>query len=143
MTDDPTARVAAIERTIELAATPERVWDAISDPHELACWFPEKVEGFEAAPDAAGWLVWHEHGRYAIRMEVFEPRTRIVWRWARESDTRLGDGPTTTVEWRLEPTSEGGTRLHLREDGFLTDEARRQNVSGWEHELGELAAYLA
>ncbi|MDX1395157.1 MAG: SRPBCC domain-containing protein [Gemmatimonadota bacterium] len=141
MTDEP-AVVDAIEKTMELAATPERVWDALTDPAEVAAWFPDRVDGLEPAADGGGWLVWNEHGRYAIRTEAFEPRTRLVWRWARDSETPLGEGPTTTVEWRLEPNGRGGTTLRLREEGFLTDHARRQNVAGWEKELGELVAYL-
>lgn len=105
-----TPRIDSIERTLELTASPERVW--------------------------------HAHGRYAIRIEAFEPMTRIVWRWARELETPLGDGPTTTVEWVLEPGPTGGTTLHLTESGFLTAHGRQQNVDGWKHELGELVSYL-
>ncbi|MDH3734932.1 MAG: SRPBCC domain-containing protein [Gemmatimonadota bacterium] len=141
MTEETNA-VAAIEKTMTFAASPERVWEALTDPAELASWFPESVEGFTPAPGGEGWLVWDNHGRYAIRMEAYEPRTRIVWRWARESETPLEDGPTTRVEWRLEPSETGGTLLHLHESGFLSTEARGQNVMGWEHELGELTDYL-
>ena len=138
-----TPAIDSIERTLELAASPEQVWQALADPEGLAAWFPDEVEALEPRPDGQGWLVWHNHGRYAIAIEAFEPMTRLVWRWARESDTPLGDGPTTTVEWVLEPGADGGTTLHLTESGFLTEEAREQNVGGWKHELGELVAYLA
>ena len=137
-----TTTVDAIEKSIEFAAPPARVWAALTDTSELASWFPEEVEGFEPAADGEGWLVWHEHGRYAIRMEAYEPPYRVVWRWARQSETELAAGPTTTVEWRVEETASGGTILHLREHGFLTKKDRGQNVMGWEHELGELATYL-
>lgn len=140
--DTSSQAVGAIEKTIELAASPDRVWEALTDPEALASWFPDRVESFEPAPDGEGWLVWNDHGRYAIRMEIYEPPLRLVWRWARESETALPDGPTTTVEWRIEATRTGGTRLHLREHGFLTSEAREQNSTGWDHELGELVAHL-
>ncbi|MFV1988262.1 MAG: SRPBCC domain-containing protein [Gemmatimonadota bacterium] len=141
--DTASVAVEAIERTLEIAASPDRVWEALTDPAELAAWFPERVDGLEATAEGEGWLVWDGHGRYAIRMEAFEPRTRLVWRWARESETALADGPTTTVEWRLESDGAGGTILRLREDGFLTTAARGQNSAGWERELGELTTYLA
>jgi uncharacterized protein YndB with AHSA1/START domain len=144
MTDDTAApTVGAIERSMTFSASPERVWAALTDPAELASWFPDRVDGFEPTADGGGWLVWDAHGRYAIRTETYEPPTRLVWRWARQSETALEDGPTTTVEWRVEPTGSGGTVLYLREHGFLTEHDRGQNVTGWEHELGELATYLA
>ncbi|MCV0403196.1 MAG: SRPBCC domain-containing protein [Chloroflexi bacterium] len=40
MSDATTTELPAIERTLELDASPERVWRAISDPDELARWFP-------------------------------------------------------------------------------------------------------
>ncbi len=142
MTDETAAAVPAIEKTMDLNASPERVWEALTDPTELASWFPDRVDGLDASTDGEGWLVWDDHGRYAIRMEAFEPPTRLVWRWAREPDAGLSDAPTTTVEWRLESNGRGGTLLHLREDGFLTAGDRGQNVTGWEHELGELVTHL-
>lgn len=134
--------VPAIERTLDFAAPPDRVWRALTEPSELAAWFPDDVEGLEAATGGGGWLVWDQHGRYAIRIEVFEPPRRLVWRWARRSETVLDEGPTTTVEWTLEARDGGGTTLHLRESGFLTPKDREDNVGGWTHELGELAELL-
>ena len=134
--------VPAIERTLQFEASPDRVWSVLTEPAELAGWFPDGVVELEAAADSAGWLVWDEHGRYAIRIEVFEPPQRLVWQWARTCDTALKGGPTTTVEWTLEASEGGGTTLHLRESGFLTPEDREQNVGGWTHELAELEELL-
>lgn len=131
----------AIEKTLELRADPERVWAALTDPAQLGAWFPERVDGLDGTPD--GWLVWDAHGRFAIRVVESERPRRLVWTWARESDTALDEGPTTTVEWTLQTTESGGTRLHLRESGFLTREAREQNDGGWDQELGELVEHLA
>lgn len=139
--DNATTDGLAVEKTLELEASPERVWKALTDPAELGAWFPERVEGLDGTPD--GWLAWDAHGRFAVRVLESERPRRLVWRWARESDTALEDGPTTTVEWTLRPMASGGTRLHLRESGFLTREARAQNDGGWDHELGELIEYLA
>ncbi len=137
------AATAAIERTLELDAPPERVWRALTDPAELGAWFPERVDDLVPEEGAEGWLFWKDHGRYAIRVDVVESPSRLVWRWARDAETRLAGGPTTTVEWRLEPLEDGGTRLHLKESGFARPEDRADNVAGWEHELGELVAHLA
>lgn len=54
-------------------------------------------------------------GRYAMRVETLEPKTRIVWRWAREAGTQVEGGQATTVEWVLTDLGDGRTRLALRE----------------------------
>jgi uncharacterized protein YndB with AHSA1/START domain len=135
--------IGTVEKKLELAAAPERVWRAITASEELARWFPDRVDGGDLVAGADGGWVWEKHGRFAFRVEVMEPPTRLVWRWAREPDTALEDAATTTVEWTLEPGSDGGTTLRLRESGFLRPEDRSENDAGWDAELGELQALLA
>ena len=38
MMDQRPGPIAAIEKAIDLAASPERVWAALTDPEELAAW---------------------------------------------------------------------------------------------------------
>ena len=134
--------IGTVEKTLEFAASPERVWRAITDPDELSRWFPDRVDGGELQPGAEGGWFWENHGRYAFQVETMEPPARLVWRWAREADTPLQDGVTTTVEWLLEPTPDGGTVLRLRESGFVLEKDRDVNDSGWDAELSELGALL-
>ncbi|NNG16675.1 MAG: hypothetical protein HKM89_09350, partial [Gemmatimonadales bacterium] len=49
---------------------------------------------------------------------------------------------TTRVEFTLTPRHDGGTTLRLEETGFTTETHYTQNVSGWDHELRELVAFL-
>ena len=135
--------IGTVEKTLELAAAPERVWRSITEASELSRWFPDRVDGGDLVAEGDGGWVWEEHGRYAFRVEVMEPPTRLVWRWAREPNTALEDAGTTTVEWVLEPGSDGGTTLRLRESGFARVEDRSENDAGWDAELGELVALLA
>jgi len=139
---DNQQRVDVITRTLELVASPERVWQALTDPAQLAAWFPDRVDDLEPRAPSSGWLAWDAHGRYAIRVDQAEAPRRLVWTWARTADTPLAAGPTTRVEWRLEPRQGGGTVLHLTESGFATAQDRAENVAGWEHELAELVEYL-
>lgn len=134
--------IGTVEKTLELAASPERVWRAITDPGELARWFPDRVDADELQEGTEGGWFWANHGRFAFRVEIMDPPTRLVWRWARDADTALEDGVTTTVEWLLEPTPDGGTRLELRESGFVLEKDREANDGGWDAELGELVALL-
>jgi len=131
----------SIEKKLELDASPERVWRAITEPAELAAWFGDFAE-LDLRPGGSGWFGWKKHGRFAVRVEVVEPPHRLAWRWSHEPDIPLGEGPSTLVEWRLTARPGGGTLLELRETGFETRQHWQENTQGWKSELGELVAHL-
>jgi uncharacterized protein YndB with AHSA1/START domain len=135
-----------IERTIELAHPPARVWSALTTAEGLAAWFGDRAE-IDLRPGGAGRLAWTAEGhRQDLRIErVEEPRVfGFTWRVEGLPDD---DPRRTYVEFTLEPT-DSGTRLHLTESGFAQlgpDEhssAHGGNTAGWAHELADLAAHL-
>lgn len=130
-----------VEKELQLAASPDRVWRALTDPAELGRWFPDETD-LEPVAGSSGWFDWREHGRYAVRLETIEPKRRLVWTWARKPGTPLEEAYRTTVEWTLEAGPDGGTILRLRETGFTDPASRDGNDSGWDKELGELVDYL-
>ncbi len=131
-----------IERRIDYEAPIERVWKAIADPAELTRWFGDEADlTFVAGTEGA--LVWHSHGRFAVRVDEVAPPHRLVWSWMHEPDVPFTADAATTVEWTLEPREGGGTTLHLRESGFRTDKHYEENDRGWTAELGELTQLLA
>ena len=73
----------SVERTLELTAPVDRVWRALTDPEELARWFPDRVDQAEVTSGVDGRFVWEKHGSFAFRLEAVEPPRRLVWRWAR------------------------------------------------------------
>ena len=77
----------AIERTLELEASPRRVWKALTEANEIASWFGDSAE-LDPKLGSEGWFGWESFGRAAVRIEVFEPETRLVWRWAPRSRRR-------------------------------------------------------
>jgi len=131
-----------VRKQLEFVAPPDRVWEAITNPAQIAKWFPDGIEVEEFAPGKRGWFQWEKHGRYAFEVETMERPHHLVWSWAREPNTEFDDAPSTRVEWKLEAQPGGGTRLLLVETGFATDQKRGENDSGWDHELGELVEYL-
>ncbi len=131
-----------IEKRLELSASPERVWKAITDPAEIARWFGDSAE-LDLRPGGDGVFGWDKHGDFAVRIEVFEPPRRLSWRWAREPGTAIDDGVSTLVEWMLTPRADGGTTLELRESGFQEQKHLEGNTTGWDAELGELETLLA
>src|SRR5919198_1306791 len=137
----PTTTIPAIERELDLRATPERVWQALTDDEELGSWFGHRAR-LDLRPGGLGWFEWEGHGRFPVRIDRLEPPTRLVWSWGDIGDLEL-TGHANQVEWRLEPLPSGGTRLHLRETGFVDEAARWRNTEGWLTELAQLAVHLA
>jgi len=135
-----------IERTVQLAHPPERVWAALTTAEGLAAWFGNEAT-IDLRPGGAARMRWTEEGFTAqMRVErVEEPRV-FGFTWGiyglPEDDPRR-----TYVEFTLEPVG-AGTRLTVVESGFaqLPEDAHRKayggNAEGWAKELGELAAYL-
>jgi uncharacterized protein YndB with AHSA1/START domain len=140
--DTPNTNTFTIERTLDLAADPRRVWEALTDKAQLSAWFGTETD-LAPGPGASGWVTFGEEGRFALRIEGFEIDSYLAWRWAEAPDTEVDAGPGTLVEWRLTPGARGGTRLRLRESGLRTERRFEENTTGWFVELLELRNYLA
>lgn len=129
-----------IEKVIELKASRERVWAAISDPRELEQWFPDKAE-FERTPGARGSLAWVDYGSRVMEVLEFDPPNRFIWRWE-GNDGRPVDEYSTTVEFALSDGPNGGTTLTVRETGFDSKKHHDENSGGWKEELAKLVLYV-
>jgi uncharacterized protein YndB with AHSA1/START domain len=134
-----------IERTVEIAHPPTRVWAALTTADGLASWFGEQVT-IDLRPGGSAQMTWSSGERADMRIErVEEPRVfGFTWHiyGLPEDDPRR-----TYVEFTLQPIG-AGTRLTVVESGFaqLPDDAHRKaydgNTRGWASELGELVEYL-
>jgi uncharacterized protein YndB with AHSA1/START domain len=135
-----------IERTVELAAPPDKVWAALTTAEGLSAWFGDEAT-IDLRPGGAARMTWAAEGFTArMRVErVEEPRV-FGYTWGIYGLPQ-DDPRRTYVEFTLEPRG-AGTRLTVVETGFaqLPDGAYRTafegNTEGWAKELGELAAYL-
>ena len=135
-----------IERTVELAHSPAKVWAALTTAEGLGTWFGNEAT-IDLRPGGEARMTWTAEGFTArMRVErVDEPRV-FAYTWGiyglPDDDPRR-----TYVEFTLEPVG-AGTRLTVVESGFaqLSDDAYRKaydgNTEGWAKELGELVAYL-
>jgi uncharacterized protein YndB with AHSA1/START domain len=135
-----------IERTVELAHAPEKVWAALTTAEGLGTWFGNEAS-IDLRPGGAARMSWTEGGHTAqMRVERVEEPTVFGFTWhiwgLPEEDPRR-----TYVEFTLEPAG-GGTRLTVVETGFaqLPEDAHNKafggNVDGWKNELAELVTYL-
>jgi uncharacterized protein YndB with AHSA1/START domain len=134
-----------IERTVEIAHPPARVWAALTTAEGLAGWFGQQVT-IDLRPGGLAQMTWTSGERADMRIERVEEPTLFGFTWhiygLPDEDPRR-----TYVEFTLEPVG-AGTRLRVVESGFaqLPDDAHRKayegNTKGWASELGELVDYL-
>ena len=135
-----------IERTVDLAAPPEKVWTALTTAEGLAAWFGNTAT-IDLRPGGSAQMKWIEEGYTAnMRVERVEEPAVFGFTWhiygLPEDDPRR-----TYVEFTLEPAG-AGTRLTVVESGFAQapEDVYRTafdgNTRGWASELAELAAYL-
>lgn len=135
-----------IERVVDLAHPPARVWTALTTAEGLGTWFGDSAE-IDLRPGGEAHLRWAAGQSATLLIKVVEPVTRFAYTWGIEG-LPLDDPRKTFVDFRLEPAGDG-TRLTVTETGFAQlppesfDKAYQGNVSGWDEELGELAEYLA
>jgi uncharacterized protein YndB with AHSA1/START domain len=143
-----------IEKQIELAATPARVWRALSNAHEFGTWFGAKLEGdFVPGATIRGLLTFAglEHVTLEMVIERVEKERLLAFRWhpfAIDPAVDYSHEATTLVELRLEPSATG-TRLVVTESGFdkLPPERRAKafemNAGGWATQLEKIARHVA
>jgi uncharacterized protein YndB with AHSA1/START domain len=126
-----------LERSIWINAPRERVWQAVSEPTQIAAWF------------APGMVFEMRDNKVAIEMDgqFVEVAEIKVFDPPRELTTRgLPDGVTATTYLLVDEN--GGTRFTVIETGLeqLPAEARQQhleqNGAAWEQALGNLNAYI-
>jgi len=147
------AAQSRIDRTIEIAAPPERVWRALTNAEQLSAWFQVRIEG-QIAPASEVWMTsvhpGHAGQRFRVRFTEMTPPERFAWEWhPGEIDPSVDYSrePRTTVTFTLEPSARG-TRLSVSETGFdeivLARRAKvyRDNSDGWAAVMVWLQKYV-
>jgi uncharacterized protein YndB with AHSA1/START domain len=134
-----------IERTVELAHPPEKVWAALTTAQGLGAWFGNEAN-IDLRPGGAAWMKWADGQTVDMRVERVEEPAVFGFTW--QLPELPGDDPRRTyVEFTLEPGG-AGTRLTVVETGFaqLPEDGYRTaydgHTEGWARELAELADYL-
>lgn len=125
----------------QLAHSPQRVWQALTDDGELATWFPARIDGAREPgaplsfifPPVAGQVPADSTEEGAVmtgEMLVFDPPSVLEYMW----DVDL-------LRWELEPR-DGGTLLTFT---HIFDDKRRgaRDAAGWDICLASLSALLA
>ena len=138
-----------IERSIDIAADPHRVWELVSEPG----WWINDGRIVEHRIEQDGNVsVVHDpvHGAFPIRTERLEPPHYAAFRWlALDEDGRAVDRQSSLVEFFVEERP-GGVQLRVVESGLdaldISEQQRRamleDNTAGWEEELAAARSSL-
>jgi len=134
-----------IERTVEIAHPPDKVWAALTTAEGLRRWFGNEAT-IDLRPGGSALMTWTSGEKADMRIERVEQPTVFGFTW--HIYGLPNDDPRRTyVEFTLEPVG-ASTRLTVVETGFaqLPVDAYRKaydgNTQGWASELGELVDYL-
>jgi uncharacterized protein YndB with AHSA1/START domain len=139
----------AIELDIEIAAPPDRVFKAITDPTQLLKWWgqagmyhctnwtadlrPGGQWRCEGVSDKDG-SAFNVNGEY---LEVDPPRT-LSHTWI----PSYGSDSKTVVRWELTPSGKG-THLRLNHSGFAgAPESAKGHYDGWIRVLGWMQGFV-
>jgi uncharacterized protein YndB with AHSA1/START domain len=134
-----------IERTVEIAHPPGRVWAALTTAEGLSAWFGKEAR-IDLRPGGSATMTWDSGHTADMRVERVEAPTVFGFTW-HIFGLPADDPRRTYVEFTLEPAG-AGTRLTVVESGFaqLPEDIYRAaydgNSQGWAKELGELVDYL-
>ena len=139
-----------VRRTVTIAAAPEKVWAAVTQPELIVQWFGNVAHLDRLEVGAEGEFGFDGYGTFPVCIEELDAPRAIAYRWgndnARSTDSLTQDN-STVFRFTLEPMDDGtATRLTVIESGFdvLTDPAAamESNRGGWDSEIDELVAFI-
>lgn len=136
------AKIGPIEQTYRLAAPPERVFAALTDPEELVKWFVDKAE-FSPKKGGSFRLKWAAGYSLKGRVKAIEPPKKLHLAWI----DRFEGGKVFETEARFSLKKKGkGTLLTVTHRGFKSGKqwiALYGGIqSGWAYYLSNLRSVL-
>jgi uncharacterized protein YndB with AHSA1/START domain len=151
--DKPAAPADRTSRTfsmsLDIKATPEDVWRALTDAGELMRWFPLQARVTPGQGGSVFWG-WDEHWAWESQIEAWEPgkRLRLVENrpaFDVNGEPLAGPAQQLAMEFTLE-THAGRTTLRIVHSGFGEganwDDELESVSGGWQFELRALRHYL-
>jgi uncharacterized protein YndB with AHSA1/START domain len=97
-----------VTRTVDLDATVDEVWTALTDDQERAAWFGGDGQ-IDIRPGGVGEVAGPDGSVQRIEVDTVEPGRRLGWRWSPKSG-----GAASDVEFVLDPLPRGA-RLTVTE----------------------------
>ncbi len=140
----------SVRRTIQIAASIDKVWSAVTDPAHISQWFGVTVlDG--SGVGATGTMTFPDYGAVPLRVEAIDEPRSVTYRWGNDDAAELldpmnrrGHHDRVHVHARAEPAA--GTQLTVVETGFENTskplDNARDHGTGWTDELNKLVALL-
>ena len=128
------------EGTVTIEASPDRVWQALTDARELERWFPLEAR-VEPGEDGRIWMSWRNEFAGDMKILVWEPPHHLRTSWS------FGEGehPAQITDYMIEAEGES-TVVRVVTSGFPQDSSWDGWVEGtnrgWAFELRSLKHYL-
>ena len=134
-----------IHMSIEIAAPPQTVWAALTEPGQLETWWgsDEDYRTYDWRLELRAGGQWSCKARNAAGdlsgvsgtvLEV-DPPCNLAYTW----NPSWQSNPETTVRYTLTPTGHGGTLVEIHHSGFGDAEAKGQHEEGWKRVLNWLS----
>src|SRR5215831_14896381 len=127
-----------VEKEVFINATPQRVFQALTEKEDLERWFVQKAE-VDLRPGGAIRFEWAPDAVEMGTILVCEPPHRLSYSW------EVLEPTATTITFEL-TAENGGTRLHLIHTGIGVgedwDSYYTSVNSGWSVHLNNLTAWL-
>ena len=130
----------SIVKELTIEASPERVWNAITQQEEIAGWWTNDLS---VKPEVGSLAeLRFNQGTLIIQFEIAELDKDKKVSWITRQGPSTGHWVGTSVTWQLTPI-ENSTKLVFNHDGFAQAGRRFENTrSWWEHFLVSLKSYL-
>jgi len=122
--------------TIDIPATPSRIWAALTQPEELKTWLARCHGGLDQKGQDC--MLDFEDGEFFLcRATTVNPPSQLqyLWRW-------MGIGQATVVTWNLAPAGETTRVTVIEEAANPPWDWQTWNGGGWPGILDQLANYL-
>jgi uncharacterized protein YndB with AHSA1/START domain len=136
-----------IRKTIEIDASPEIVFEALTNPEFLIQWFPDQAI---LEPKVGGKMkfTFFSRGTKPLDRDFFPegeivefvPNKKLSYTWI-PSD--IADFPRTIVAWSLEKIGQNKTRVTMTHSGFTgkPHELYQEHGYGWDYFANRLLEY--
>jgi uncharacterized protein YndB with AHSA1/START domain len=143
-----------IEREVRIGASPEVVFDVISNPEHIRDWWSAETE-LEPVAGSTGELTWRDEASGTVNVVPIavidvQPPHLFSFRWTQGPGETPTPSNSLLVTFELSPSG-GGTLLRLTETGFrergwdiaVIEEAYQEHVTGWDFYLPRIAERAA
>jgi len=130
--------MAAIVEELTIAATPGRVWGALTKPDEIVQWWAYEARVQPEVGSLGEFRFRPPAGVLQFEVAELDQDEKVSW-ISRQAPPHWAG---TSVTWQLEPVP-NGTKVVFTHEGFVKkDEAYEQTRGNWDYFLASLKSYL-